>query len=148
LLSLYATANYLSVAQPRSTELANVYLALRGKLKGEALEEACHLVPIATVNAFGLTPRLGVRRDVEAYANLGISNGWMFRSKKGEAERMAFYKPYMFELNQRVQDTGTVSEILLSRDEDITVSHGSKIWKKRICNSLGIADADIKRLAR
>jgi hypothetical protein len=72
LMSLDATAKYLSVAQPRSPELANVCLALRGRVKGEALEEACHLVPIAAVTASGLTPRLWVRRDVGAYANLGI----------------------------------------------------------------------------
>jgi hypothetical protein len=93
LLSLDATAKYLSVAQPRSPELANVCLALRGRVKGEALEEACHLVPIGAITASGLTPRLWVRRAVEAYANLGITNGWMFRNKKGEAERMGFYEP-------------------------------------------------------
>jgi hypothetical protein len=38
LLSLDATAKYLSVAQPRSPELANICLALRGRVKGEALE--------------------------------------------------------------------------------------------------------------
>jgi hypothetical protein len=78
LLSLDATAKYLSVAQPRSTDLANVCLALRGRVKGEALEDACHLVPIAAITASGLTPRLWVRRAVQAYANLGIINGWMF----------------------------------------------------------------------
>jgi hypothetical protein len=84
-LSLDATAKYLSVAQPRSPDLANVCLALIGRVKGEALEEACHLVPIAAITASGLTPRLWVCREVEAYANLGITNGWMFRNKKGEA---------------------------------------------------------------
>jgi hypothetical protein len=38
LMSLDATAKYLSVAQPRSAELANVCMALRGRVKGEALE--------------------------------------------------------------------------------------------------------------
>jgi hypothetical protein len=103
LLSLDATAKYLSVAQPRSPELANVCLALRGRVKGESLEEACHLVPISAVTASGLTPRLWVRREVEAYENLGTTNGWMFRNDKGEAERMGFYEPYMFKLIQRVQ---------------------------------------------
>jgi hypothetical protein len=85
LMSLYATAKYLSVAQLRSPELENVYLALRGRVKGRSLEEACHLVHIADVTASVLTPQLWVRRAVEAYANLGISNGWMFRNNKGEA---------------------------------------------------------------
>jgi hypothetical protein len=124
LLSLDVTTKYLLVAQPRSPELANVCLALRGRVKGEALEEACHLVLIAAVTASGLTPRLWVRRAVEAYAKLGITNGWMFRNKKGEAERMGFHEPYMFELIQRVQDAGVVSKRLLPREEDITVSHG------------------------
>jgi hypothetical protein len=38
-------------------------------VKGEALEEACHLVPIAVITASGLAPRLWVHRAVEAYAN-------------------------------------------------------------------------------
>jgi hypothetical protein len=116
-LSLDATAKYLLVAQPRYPELANVCLALRGRVKGEALEEACHLEPITAITASGLTPHLWVRRAVEAYANLGISNGWMFRNKKGEAERMGFYEQYMFELIQRVQDAGVVAERLLPREE-------------------------------
>jgi hypothetical protein len=90
LWGLDATAKYLSVAQPRSPNIANVCLALRERVKGEALEEACHLVHIAAITASGLTPRLWVRRAVEAYANLGITNEWMFRNKKGEAERMGF----------------------------------------------------------
>jgi hypothetical protein len=89
---------------------------------------------------------------VEAYANLGISNGWMFRNKKGEADRMYFYEPYMFELIQRVQDAGTVDERLLPRDADITVSHGiSRSGRRGYANhatNIGIADADINRLAR
>jgi hypothetical protein len=152
LLSLDATAKYLSVAQTRSPDLANVCLALRGRVKGEALEEACHLVPISAITASGLTPRLWVRRAVEAYANLGINNGWMFRNKKGEAERMGFYEPYMFELIQRVQDAGVVAERCLPREEDITVSHGiARSGRKGYAThatNVGIADADIKRLAR
>jgi hypothetical protein len=109
-------------------------------------------VPIAADTASGLTPRLWVRRVVEAYANLGITNGWMFRNKKGEAERMGFYEPYLFELFQRVQDAGTVAERLSPRDEDITVSHriarsGRRGYATHV-TIVGIADADIKRLAR
>jgi hypothetical protein len=92
LMSLDATAKYLSVAQPRSAELANVCLALRGRVKGGSLEEACHLVPIAAVTVSGLTPRLWVHRAAETYANLGISNGWIFRNKELEAERMGFLR--------------------------------------------------------
>jgi hypothetical protein len=97
-------------------------------------------------------PRLWVRRALEAYANLGITNGWMFRNKKGEAERMGFYEPYMFELIQRVQDAGTVTERLLLRDDDNTVSHGIARSERRgyatHATHVGISDADIKRLAR
>jgi hypothetical protein len=89
---------------------------------------------------------------VKAYENLGISNGWMFRNKKGEADRMGVYEPCMFELIQRVQDVGTVAERLLPRDEDITVSHGIAKPGRRgyatNATNVGIADADIKRLAR
>jgi hypothetical protein len=38
LMSLDATAKYLSVAQPRLPELSNVCLALRGRVKGGSLE--------------------------------------------------------------------------------------------------------------
>jgi hypothetical protein len=151
MMSLDATAKYLSVAQPRSVELENACLALRGRVKG-GLEEACHVVPTAAITASGLTPRLWVRRDVEAYANLGIPNGWMFRNKKGEAERMGFYEPSMFELIQRAQDAGTVAERLLPRDEDITVSHGIAGSGRRghanHATNVGISDVDIKQLAR
>jgi hypothetical protein len=40
-------------------KLANVCPALRGILYGEALEEACHVVPIAAVTASGMTPACG-----------------------------------------------------------------------------------------
>jgi hypothetical protein len=73
LLNLDATAKYLSVAQPISSELANMCLALRGRVNGEAFEEACNLVPIEAVTASGLTPPLWVQRAVEAYENLGVS---------------------------------------------------------------------------
>jgi hypothetical protein len=126
--------------------------ALRGRVNGEALEEVCHLVPIAAITASGLTPRLWVRRAVEAYANLDITNGWMFRNKKEEAEKMVFYEPYMFELIQRVQDAGVVAERLLPREDDITASHGIARSRRRgyatHAMNVGIADADIKRLAR
>jgi hypothetical protein len=76
----------------------------------------------------------------------------MFQNKKGEAERMGFYEPYMFELIQRVQDAGVVAKRLLLRDEDITVSHGIARSGRRgyatHATNVGIADADIKRLAR
>jgi hypothetical protein len=78
LMSLDTMTKYISVAQPRSADIANVCLALRGRVKGEALEEKCQVVHIAAVTASGLTPRLWVHRAVEDYANLGISNGWMF----------------------------------------------------------------------
>jgi hypothetical protein len=76
----------------------------------------------------------------------------MFRNKKGEAERMVSYEPYMFELIQRVQDAGVVAERLLPREEDITVSHGIARSGRRgyvtHATNVGLADADIKRLAR
>jgi hypothetical protein len=137
---------------PNQDLLATVLLALRGRVKGEALEEACHLVTIAAITASGLTPRLWVRRAVEAYANLGITNGWMFWNKKGEGERIGFYEPYMFDMIQRVQDAGVVAERLLPREEDITVSHGIARSGRRgyatHATNVGISDADIKQLAR
>jgi hypothetical protein len=71
---------------------------------------------------------------------------------EGEADRMGFYKPYMFELIQRVQEGGTVAESLLPKYEDITMSHGIARSGKRgyatHATNVGIADADINRLAR
>jgi hypothetical protein len=65
---------------------------------------------------------------------------------------MGFNEPYMFELIQRVQDAGVVTERLLPREEDITVSHGIARSGRRgyatHATNVGIADADIKRLAR
>jgi hypothetical protein len=65
---------------------------------------------------------------------------------------MGFYEPYMFELIQRVQDAGVVAERLLPRDDYITVSHGIARSGRRgyatHATNVGIADADIKRLAR
>jgi hypothetical protein len=76
----------------------------------------------------------------------------VFQNKKGEAERMVFYEPYMFELIQRVQDTGTVAERLLPRDEDITLSHGISRSGRRgyatHTTDVSIAHVDINRLAR
>jgi hypothetical protein len=58
----------------------------------------------------------------------------------------------MFELIQRVQDAGVVAERVLPREEDITVSHGIARSGRRVyathATNVGIADADIKRLAR
>jgi hypothetical protein len=80
----------------------------------------------------------------------GTNNVWMFRNQNGEAERMGFYKPYMFELIQRVQEGGTVAERLLPKDEDVTVSHGIARSGRRgyatHATNGGIVDADIKRL--
>jgi hypothetical protein len=65
---------------------------------------------------------------------------------------MGFSEPYMFELIQRVQDAGVVAERLLPREEYITVSHGILRLRRRgyatHAMNVGIADADIKRLAR
>jgi hypothetical protein len=58
----------------------------------------------------------------------------------------------MLELIQRVQDAGMVAERLLPRDEDLTVSHGIARSGRRgyatHATNVGIADVDIKRLAR
>jgi hypothetical protein len=109
-------------------------------------------MPIAAVTASGLTPRLWVHSDVEAYADLGISNGWMFRNNKIEAERMGFNKPYMIDLFQRLQDAGTVAERLLPRDEGIDVSHGIARSGRRgyvtHATNVVISDADTEQLAR
>jgi hypothetical protein len=100
----------------------------------------------------GLTPRLWVRRAVEANANLGITNGWMFQNKKREEKIMSFYEPYMFEMIQRVWDAGVVAERLLPREEYITVSQGiarsERIGYTNHATIVGITNADIKRLAR
>jgi hypothetical protein len=57
---------------------------------------------VYAVPASSLTHHLWVCREVEAYANLGITNRWMFGNPKGELERMGFYEAFMFGLIQRV----------------------------------------------
>jgi hypothetical protein len=58
MLSLDATMKYYSMEQPKDPTLGNVFLALRRRVKGEALNEECHLIPIADVMRLGLKSQL------------------------------------------------------------------------------------------
>jgi hypothetical protein len=121
---------------------------IEGRCPGRGLPSSiyscCHCVwtnslPVGTESSGGLC-KFGhnQRMDVPKQERRSRENG--------------FYEPYMFELIQRVQDAGVVAERLLPREEDITVSHGIARSGRRgyatHATNVGIADADIKRLAR
>jgi hypothetical protein len=75
MLSLDAKLKYYSMEQPKDPSLVNFFLALRGRVKGEALREECHLIPIDDVMRSSLKPRLWVGRMLEVYARLGVTSG-------------------------------------------------------------------------
>jgi hypothetical protein len=55
-----AMANHYKKYQPVEGSLKKVFLALRGRVKGEHSQDSCHLIPIAATTETGLTPRLWV----------------------------------------------------------------------------------------
>jgi hypothetical protein len=57
MMSLEAMAKHYKKDQPVGDSLKNVFLALRGRVKGEHSEYACHLIPIAAMTESGLKPR-------------------------------------------------------------------------------------------
>jgi hypothetical protein len=57
--------------------LKNVFLALRGRVKGEHSEDAFHLIPIGTTTETGLKPRLWVGWMIEAYRLKIITSSWV-----------------------------------------------------------------------
>jgi hypothetical protein len=77
-LSLDATRKYYTMKQPKHPALGSVFIVLRGRMKGEALNGECHLIPIADVTHSGLKPQLWVGWMLEVYTRLGVSSGWVF----------------------------------------------------------------------
>jgi hypothetical protein len=73
-----------------------MFLALRGRVKGEHSADACHLILIAATIETGLKPRLWVGRMIEAYRTKGITDGWVFRNEIGTPGRQSDYKRYFF----------------------------------------------------
>jgi hypothetical protein len=67
MMSLDAMAKHYKKDQPVEGSLENVFLALRGRVKGEHSEDACHLIPIAATTETGLERRFWVGRMIEAY---------------------------------------------------------------------------------
>jgi hypothetical protein len=78
MMSLDAMAKHYKKDQPVEGSLENVFLALRGRVKGKHSEDACHLIPIAATTETGLKPRLWVGRMVETYRMVGTTEGWVF----------------------------------------------------------------------
>jgi hypothetical protein len=75
MMSLDAVAKHYGQYQPDEESLANVFLALWGRIKGEHSEDACHLIPIETSNETGLKPRLWVGRMIKVYRLKGFTSG-------------------------------------------------------------------------
>jgi hypothetical protein len=152
MMSLDAIAKYLEHDQPSDPLLAHVMLALRGRVKGEHKDEACHLIPVVAITKSGLRPRLWVRRVVEAYQRLGIRNGWLFRNAHGAPSRQKDYEPMLFSLIQEVIDNKSLPERLLPRDTDVPAEYGIGRSSRRgyttHATNEGISEPDIKRLAR
>jgi hypothetical protein len=66
--SLNAMAKHYKKDQPVEGSLANVFMALQGRVKGKHSEDACHLIPIVVATTeTGLKPKLWVGRMIEAY---------------------------------------------------------------------------------
>jgi len=152
MMSLDAVSKYLEYEQPSDPALKHVMIALRGRVKGERKAEACHLIPIVAVTKSGLKPRLWVQRAVEAYARLGIVNGWMFRDANGAPSKQKTYEPLLFSLIQEVIDNGTLPERLLPRATVVQTEYGIGRSMRRgyatHATNEGISDKDILRLAR
>jgi hypothetical protein len=87
MMSMDAMAKHYKKDQPVEGSLENVFLALHGRVKGEHIEDECHLIPIAATTETGLKPRLWVGRMTEAYRTEGITNGWVFRNESGAPVR-------------------------------------------------------------
>jgi hypothetical protein len=83
LMSLDVIRKYYLMEQPPDPQLANVFIGLHGRVKGEALHEECHLVLITATARSGLQPRLWVGRAIKVYERMGIQSGWMFQHMKG-----------------------------------------------------------------
>jgi hypothetical protein len=110
ILSLDTTLKYYSMDQPNNPSLRNIFLALRRRVKGEALNEECHVIPIADETRSGLKPWLWVGIMLEVYVKLGVTSGWVLRDAKGRRQRPGHYEPYMFALIQRIQAKRVVEE--------------------------------------
>jgi hypothetical protein len=83
-MSLDATAKHYNKAQPKEESLANIFLALRGRVKGGGhKEDTCHLIRISAETQCGLKPRIWVGRMIEAYKLKGVTSGWVFQDGQG-----------------------------------------------------------------
>jgi hypothetical protein len=151
MMSLDAIAEYLAHEQPSDPALANVMIAMRGRVKGEHKDEVCHPVPIITVTMTGLQPKLWVRHAVEAYARLGIKQGWMLRDSQGAPSRQKEYEPILFALIQEVIASKILPAQILPKDTDVPTDYGIGRSARRgyttHAMNQDISDPDIKRLA-
>jgi hypothetical protein len=152
MMSQDAMAKHYIKDQPVEGSLEKVFLTLRGRVKGEHSEDACHLIPIAPTNKTGLKPRLWVGRVIKAYRLKGITSGWVFRNESRAPGGQSDYEPYFFSMFQSTQASGVVAAILLDPEYDIPALYGlSRSLRQGYAThatNMGLADADQKRLAR
>jgi hypothetical protein len=152
LMSLDAMVKHYKKDQPVEGSLEDVFLASRGRVKGEHSEDACHFIPIAATNETELKPRLWVRRMIEAYRTEGIINGWVFQNESGAPGRQSDYEPYLFGMVQNFQASGAVATRYLDPEDDVPAIYGLSRSLRRgyatHATNMGIADADQKRLSR
>jgi hypothetical protein len=147
MLSLDAVVKYLH--EPQQVGLEHVTLALKGRIKGEQVEEQCHLIPVVAVTRSGLRPRTWMIRVVETYFTFHITSGWVYRDAKGAAARQGAFELELFEILREIQ---VHSPDLLSAEVDIPDVYGiSRSFRRGYTThstNCNIADSDIKRLAR
>jgi hypothetical protein len=152
MMSMYAMTKHYKNDQPVEGSLENVFLVLRGRVKGEHSGDVCHLIPIAATTETGLKPRLWVGRMIEAYRMEGIADGWVFRNESGAPGRQSDYEPYFFDMAQNFQASGAVATRVLDQEDDVPTIYGlSRSLRRRYAThatNMGVADAGQKRLAR
>jgi hypothetical protein len=147
MISLDGVGRHFDKTQKRG--LGHVMLALRGRIKGEHRDEACHLIPLASETDSGLKPRVWVGRVLEGYEHLGKSSGWMFRNSRGGPAGQKAFEPEFFDV---LRDIQTRRPDLIDGNEDVGEIYGMGRSCRRgyttHATNVGIRDADIKRLAR
>jgi hypothetical protein len=147
MLSLDSTLKHFYKPQVRGLE--HVMVALRGRIKGEYLDETCHLIPLCARTKSGLMPRLWIGRVLHGHSELGRYSGWVFRNSQGGP---APQKSYEYEFFEVLRDIQSRRPDLIDPNEDVGEVYGIGRSCRRgyttHATNVGIKDVDIKRLAR